>query len=232
MLLSFNMPVIGDDAAHNKALADSAALAAKDSYQQGIDNKLANRFEDARIKFGNLAEFPEPGTEQWAGLAADELKYGLPMHEANYWLIKMGAASANNESIEPYLKKAELRLRQVLELNIDKPERIFKAQQMLSQTTITRQAYVNVAQQKHRGSLSGLKIKLKVYFNEHGSWPQKRRLQDDLNNLLAEEGAARNLWLIHEYWQSSAGFYLTLKNSSSGSSIKMKGNDSGGISVQ
>lgn len=229
-MLSFNVFAIDEDAAHNKALADSAALEAKDSYQEGIDAKLANRFEDARIIFGNLAEFPEAGTEQWSGLAADELKYGLLLHEANFWILKMGSVDASREPIDGYIRKAEERLRQIIELNADKLERISKAQLTLSQLAISKQAYKNSTSQNDRSKLSGLRVMLRLYFNDHGSWPKRSWLQTELRNSLEEQGAAKDLWYIIKYWQSGSGFYLILKNSTSGSTVKMKGNDKGGIS--
>lgn len=232
IFFNFNVLAIDEDAAHNKALADSAALEAKDNYQEGINAKLANRFEDARIIFGNLADFAEPGTEQWARLAADELNYGLLMHEVNYWLIKMGGQDASREPIDAYIKRAQERLRQIIELNADKPERIIKAQQMLSQSTITKQAYANVNQANTRSKLTSLKRVLRVYFNDTGNWPEKRWLEKELKNTLLGMGLSKNHYTVGDYWKSDSSFYLLLKDSAGGSYIKMKGNKQGGISLE
>jgi len=231
-LISANAPALDDSAALDKALADSAAIEAKDKYNEGINAKLANKFGDARIIFSNLADFPQPGTDQWSRLAADELRYGLPMHEAKYWLLKMGTVNAAQAPVDMYLGNAEKKLRQVIELNIDNPERIMKAQELLSQSAISRQAFNNVNKLDNRNKLTKLKISLALFFQDSGKWPDNRWLAQELETVLTDQGAPRKLWKIHKYWNSDAGFYLILKNSDDGSMLTMKANDKGTITME
>ena len=70
--------------------AEMAGKQARDAYQKAQALKLENRFNEAREQFTYTAALKEPGTGQWADLAADELDYGLLLHEANYWVLKLG----------------------------------------------------------------------------------------------------------------------------------------------
>ena len=71
------------------ALADAEEAA--DMYRQAQELKRDHQFEDARIMFDTVANMDDTGV--WGDLAADELRYGLPMFEADYWMVKFGRAS-------------------------------------------------------------------------------------------------------------------------------------------
>lgn len=232
MFISIESMAVDQDAAHNKALADSAALAAKDKYQDGISAKLDNRFDDAQSTFGILVDFPEAGAEEWTRLASDELNYGLLMHEVQYLMAKLGDHNLNSFKRDEYVAKAEGLLQNVIELNFSKPERISKAQQLLSQLTLAKRALENVSQQSGRSIVSVVKFSLKSYYQKRGMWPNKKWLQKQLQSTLEQQGAPKDLWIIKDYWNSSSGFYLVMNDSTSGGITKLKGDEKGGITAE
>ncbi|MFV1992936.1 MAG: hypothetical protein ACC635_03455 [Acidiferrobacterales bacterium] len=151
-IFSFNTSAYDNEAGHYKALAGSAALAAKDEHVKVFDFKVSNIFRDTRITHENLADASEHG------------------------------------------------------------------------------AYQRSSQQNDLSKLTALRLSLNLYFNKKGSWPDKKWMKSELQSVLLQQGASSKLWAIQNYWKSSSGFYLLLKNSVSGSTIKMEGDRGGGVS--
>jgi hypothetical protein len=63
--------------------------AARAAYDEAQALKRSNRFNESRETFQRAAEFSGPGASNWAALAGDELRYGLPLHEAGYLSMQL-----------------------------------------------------------------------------------------------------------------------------------------------
>ena len=151
-IFSFNTPAYEHETAHNKTLAESAALVVKDEHEKTFNFKATNIFQDTRITYKSLADASEPGAD----------------HRSS--------------------------------------------------------------QQNDLGKLAALRVALKLYFNERGSWPDKSWIKSELQSVLLQQGASSKLWVIQNYWKTSSSFYLLLKNSVNDSTVKMKGSREGGVS--
>ncbi len=88
----------------------------------------------------------------------------------------------------------------------------------------------NSSRQNDLSKLTALRVALKMYFSESGSWPDKAWLKGELQSVLLTQGASSKLWAIKNYWKTSASFYLLLSNPANGATVKMKGNKAGGVS--
>lgn len=93
-----------------------------------------------------------------------------------------------------------------------------------------RPGLANSSQQNDLSKLTALRVALKMYFNEKGNWPDKSWLKSELQSVLLMQGASSKLWVIQNYWKTSSSFYLLLKHSVDGTTVKMKGNKEGGVS--
>ena len=117
-----------------KALFDSAQQA-----------KRARRFEDASDLFGRLAVSKSDESDGYSELAQDELRYGLPVFEAQQLLngvaSVMGSPSSGNRG--DLMARAEHLYRQIEAENVADPQRVAEAQRAIDQLLVSRKALAN-----------------------------------------------------------------------------------------
>lgn len=161
---------------------DDNPLAVK-TYNEAQQRKQKLEFAAAREKFEQVAAMSSPGAHKWALLAADELRYSLPIFEAKQWLIKMGSEPGNRVDLLPYMNNAERLLQQVIADNTDKPERVIEAQRLMDDLRISRGAYANVLNSQSLNLAHMLGVLSRSRYHMQGEWPSRQ----DLESMIREQ---------------------------------------------
>ena len=205
------------------ALADAEEAA--DMYRQAQELKRDHQFEDARIMFDTVANMDDTGV--WGDLAADELRYGLPMFEADYWMVKFGRASQDPSKQDTYRGNAKSLYEEIISQNTDKPERIELVQHKLDQLA-TSSAYLKTSREfRLRNSLAPFRMALLQHFNEYGKWPDEDWIRKELGRALKMGRFAEDKLVIDDYWSSDADFRLHLMDHENDTLIKLIGTNNG-----
>jgi len=177
-------------------------------YNQAQQMKRDHEFENARTLFEVVADQDASGT--WGKLAADELRYGLPLFEADYLILKFGQSSHRPKQQDQYRHQAETLYKEIIADNTDKPERIENVQRRLDQLAMTS-SYLDTARDvRLRNALTPLRISLRERFNEYGKWPEEDWLREELGQALGRARYARDKLTIDEYWVDDNRFRLHL----------------------
>ena len=207
----------------NVALADAEDAA--DLYRQAQELKRDHQFDDAHVMFETVADMEDSGV--WGGLAADELRYGLPMFEADYWMVKFGRAYQSPSRQDTYRQNARSLYEEIISQNTDKPERIELVQHKLDQLA-TSSAYLKTSRDfRLRASLEPLRIALLERFNEYGKWPDEDWVRKELGHALKMGRFAEDKLVIDEYWTNDADFRLHLLDPENDTRIKLIGINNG-----
>jgi len=212
------------------ALGDQLSSAggnARNDFQTAQSLKLENRFNEARAKFESIAALDEPGSETWADLAADELDYGLLLHEANYWILKAGSGVGDGKALKTYLANAEQLYQQILELNSHDTERMRDTQQRLDQLYVTRQAIRQSSDAQTMSHLYRLRTYIDAYFSERGEWPEQTELAAELREILKLARLSTKRFLVKNYWRNTNDYYAILMDTEGGPDIKLTGDANG-----
>jgi len=205
------------------ALADADEAA--DLYRQAQELKRGHEFEEARVMFETVVDLEESGP--WGDLAADELRYGLPMFEADYWMVKFGRAYQNPGQQDKYRENAKSRYEEIISQNTDKPERIELVQHKLDQLA-TSSAYLKTSRDfRLRASLAPFRIALLEHFNMYGKWPDEDWIRKELGRALKMGRFAEDKLVIDEYWTSDADFRLHLMDPNGDTRVKLIGVNNG-----
>jgi hypothetical protein len=205
----------------------AAGEQARNGFQKAQALKLENRFNEARAQFDSIAALKEPGTETWADLATDELDYGLLLHEANYWVLKLGSGATDGKVLKTYQANAEGLYRQILELNSHKPERMRDIQQRLDQLYVTGQAINQSANVQAMSQLLRLGKYMDTYFQDRGEWPDQTDLAAELRETLKLARLSTKRFLIRNYWRNTNDYYALLMDTEGGPDIKLTGDAQG-----
>jgi len=205
------------------ALADAEEAA--DMYRQAQDLKRGYQFDDARVMFETVADMEDSGV--WGSLAADEMRYGLPMFEADYWMVKFGRAYQDPAKQDTYRQNAKALYEEIISQNTDKPERIELVQHKLDQLA-TSSAYLKSSREfRLKASLAPLRIALLQHFNTYGKWPDEDWIRKELGRALKRSRFAEDKLVIDEYWTNDADFRLHLMDTENDTRIKLIGVDNG-----
>lgn len=202
---------------------------AAEMYNQAQQLKRNHEFENARALFEIVADQDASGT--WGKLAADELRYGLPLFEADYLIVKFGQSSHRPQQQDQYRQQAETLYKEIIADNADKPERIENVQRRLDQLAITS-SYLNQARDfRLRNALMPLRMSLRERFNEYGKWPEEDWLREELGRVLDRAKYAKDKLTIDEYWVDDNRFRLHLLDQSTRKTLIMEG-DGYNISIE
>jgi tetratricopeptide (TPR) repeat protein len=206
------------------------AEAAKAAYDEAQTLKRSNRFEEARQAFQSASELGGPDPSGWAALAADELRYGLPLQEA-------GALTAQLTQLKdfPSRQQALARIdglyRTMLTDNIAKPERIAEIERRRDQLALARQALKNSEETSTSLNLEQLRERVETYRANTGQWPDRRYLEQNLSQTLRQTGIAADRMVLIDYYPSRETLYVLIRDNTNGSDIKLKG-DSRGVRLE
>lgn len=213
--------------AENDALAKFAVDNARDSYREAQRLKRLNRFDEAHQEFEILVGSTEPGTEQYAKLASDELRYGLPMFEANYWLLKLGSGSQDKEKYNRAMTRAEQLYNKMLEMNHDNPDRVHELQKKLDQLHVTKRAIEQAFFAQARAQLNRLRMFLDQHMNAGQPLPDQRALASELATIFTNARMPADRMIIKRYWKTENDYYLILKDIEGGPDVTIKGDSTG-----
>jgi len=158
---------------------------AKSLYIKAQDLKEQYNFRDSAVLFEQLIAIENNHANEWINLGIDELKYGLPYFEANYWRIKAGSMMANlhYEKVEKYWKKAEQAYRTIVAENIDNVERVTTARREIDNLNLSRRQLVIAYQYDVRNNLNIFKIEIQNKIMMGRKFPNKKQLKKMLQKL-------------------------------------------------
>jgi hypothetical protein len=208
------------------AFADDIQIAA-DMYKEAETMKRDHQFDNARQLFESVRDMDEISSGTWGELAADELRYGLPLFEADHWMVKYARSSDKPERQDEYRQNAQNLYQLIIDQNGDKPERIVAIQQKLDQVAISS-AYLNTARSYSlRSSLEPMRQELRQRFSMFGKWPDETWMRDALVNALTRTRLPKDKLVIDEYWVDKTRFRLYLMDHQTKSGFVMVGDENG-----
>ncbi|HLG22442.1 MAG TPA: hypothetical protein VI382_06475, partial [Candidatus Manganitrophaceae bacterium] len=163
---------------------------------------------------------PSPEARQWASVAADELKFGLPLFEANHWMLQFGKGESDHAGLNRNISRAESLFRRILEENADQPDRILEIQHHLDGLYVARRLIENTFFAKTRSDMMNLHTVMILYFVENNQWPEAPVVSEEAAKLTKE-------LRIKNYTRDRLTYRLLLENTGDRSEILLEGNDSG-----
>ena len=199
---------------------------ARAAYETAQMHKRNNRFAEARQTFAQVSELAGPSALQWAQLAADELRYGLPLHEAGVLTAQLGQA-ADFPNRRRILERLDALYRDLLDNNADKPERIGEIERRRDQLALLHQAVRSGEQASTGRHLELLRQRIEDFRVQTGQWPDRRRFQQELSQALQDAGLAADRLDIVNFYPSSSLLHVTLRDSQTGADIKLNGDGRG-----
>lgn len=132
------------------------------------------KFTEAKDIFLTIAQQENTeGAGHWPQLAADEIRYGLPMFHARYLLTGGGRFSVNPDNTLSNWVEAENLLRQIYAENAGSPERVQEAQSLLDSIHISRNAMKRARQANALSRLSPMKVAFAEFVINQGACPDR-----------------------------------------------------------
>lgn len=200
----------------------------KSAYEQAQALKRSGRFDEARTAFQELAA--ASGGSTWSTLAADELRYGLPLHESNLLIAKM-ARTTDHASRAHLLKRIDSLYQAMLSDNMDRPERIGEIERKRDQLSLARQMAGKAEQDGFTAGLRQLRYRIEHFHNMTGRWPDRRQIETEVSGMLSNAGLAPDRLTLFDFYPTSSSFYATLRDSRGGPDIKIKA-DGGSVRIE
>lgn len=204
-------PATQDGAQDNRASA---------TYNQAQKLKREGNYHKARALLEQIAK-QSPATK-WNAMAKDELRYGLPMFEADNIL-------PNNAMQEPTLLldnmvKVTHLYRQILADNTDNSQRVIEVNQRLDQLTLSIKHMQNAIKASAISRAMPLRIMLMEYLMDTGEWPEPHRLEQLMSHLSGNFDV-----VSYEHNHNKAD--LVIKEAQSGVVLQI-GGDMRGLTIQ
>jgi len=210
---------------HPPARADDVQAA----YSQAQALKRGNQFGEARQAFQELTTL-SGSASKWSSLAADELRYGLPLHESNVLLAQLARAK-DHPTRSQLLTRIESLYDAMVNDNADNPERIADIERKRDQLALLRQMARGGENASLTESLGALRGRIEQYHQRHGRWPDRRQIEAEVASVLREAGIAPERLYLFDFYPTSTSFFATLRDNQGGPEIKLKG-DGGGVRVE
>lgn len=207
-------------------LAPAAAEDARAAYDAAQALKRSNHFSEAREAFKRVAESSGPGASNWAALAADELRYGLPLHESNHLFAQL-AGKMDFPTRHQMLQRLDALYRALLDNNVDNLERVSEIERRRDQLAQLQQTVKVVEQSNTEIHLQQLRMRVEMYRDQTGQWPDRRRLEQELAQTARDAGLAANHFYIVNYYPSSTLFFATIRDTQGGAETILKGDKNG-----
>lgn len=198
---------------------------AKGTYEQGQRLKEQLRFDESRECFEKVAAMDSPGASRWASLAADELRYGLPVFEAKQWLLNVGKSPNDPSHTEHCFIQAEALFRQALKENTHNAGRMQELQRYLDEIAISRRALENAARASARSRAHHLRIVMLQYFVEMGGWPDENRMKSEVCAQVPD-------LTIEHYRREHGTIILEVKDARSNHSFQLIGDARGSVQIK
>ena len=148
-------------------------------YNQAQNLKREGEYHEARALFEQIAR--ESPTTKWGKMAQDELRYGLPLFEADS-ILPNNALQEPNLVLNNMIKVTHL-YRQILADNTDHPQRVMDINQRLDQMTLSIKHMQNAIRASAISRATPLRIMLMEHLMETGEWPEPNRLKQLMTHL-------------------------------------------------
>lgn len=181
--------------------ADNRASAA---FNQAQALKRDGHYHQARALFEQVAE-QDPAT-RWSTIAQDELRYGLPMFEADN-ILPDNAMQEPTLVLNKMLKVTHL-YRQILADNTDNPQRVVDINLRLDQLALSLKHMKNAIKASALSRAMPLRFMLMEHLMETGKWPEPDALARLLANLAGDYDVLR-----YEHGQTQAELVIRDNNS-------------------
>jgi hypothetical protein len=207
------------------ARADDAS-AARVLYNDAQSLKRASRLDAARSSFQHAAESTGPEDAVWADLAREELRFGLPMHEARLLAAQL-ATAGDFPGRRQMLSRIDAIYRQLLADNSDRPERIAEIERLRDELALTRQSVGNAEQSSIDAMLNQLRQRVQRHYAVQRQWPDWPFLENELAEALRQAGLKDDRMYIVNFYPSREQFYATLRDTQSGRDTTIKGDNRG-----
>ncbi|RLT99879.1 MAG: hypothetical protein D9N11_14020 [Ketobacter sp.] len=148
-------------------------------YNQAQTLKREGHYHEARALFEQIAK-QSPETK-WNTMARDELRYGLPIFEADS-ILPNNALQDPTLLLDKMIKVTHL-YRQILADNTDNPQRVMDVNHRLDQMTLSIKHMHNAVKASAISRATPLRIMLMEHLMETGEWPEPNRLKQLLTQL-------------------------------------------------
>lgn len=153
-------------------------------FNQAQELKRKERFNEARALFEKVIEGGSRSDRKWIEMAADELRYGLPIFEADNLLL-------SNNMKTPMLVQQKIDTvahlyRQILADNTEKPERIIEMNKRLDTIATSRRALANAMKASSLSRARSLQMILQQYYMTREEWPDQSTVKKEIHQFLPE----------------------------------------------
>jgi len=167
---------LGDVARPSGRSDDPARRQAYDAAQAA---KRAGRYSEARALFEAIVSSASARSDSLRQLAEDELRYGLPVFEAQQSLNTLGRLSlpGQRDAREAALARAENLYRQIQAENPSNVQRVSEAQRALDSLIVARGALANAMRASALSRVHSLRMAILEHMMMEGVCPDRARLQ-------------------------------------------------------
>ncbi len=183
------------DLLHDQVLAGSVGPdtrsddpARRKRYDEAQAAKRSAHYSEARASFEAVVASADDPNDTLRLLAEDELRYGLPVFEAQQALNSLGRISMPGQqgNLEESLARAENLYRQIQAENPSSVSRVMQAQQALDNLLVTRSALANAMRANTISQVFGVRIAMMESMMMEGECPDRARALE-----LVEQARAR-----------------------------------------
>lgn len=151
-------------------------------FNRAQELKRQMKILQARALFEKVSDSNQTVNRELSAMAADELKYSLPMFEAQNLLLQQSMQPP--DVIKQNMERVGYIYRQVLADNMDDPQRIIEVQRLLDQLQISNNALARMVQAAVMNLAAPIKIALMEYYAMEGRWPDKDAFEELLSSML------------------------------------------------
>lgn len=202
----------------DKPIANSVELSPSpkinDLFNRAQKLKREEQLHEARVLFEQVIEEGSAANEQWLAMAKDELRYGLPIFEADNLMINSAMKDITVQQKDMVM--VTYLYRQILANNMHKPERVIEMNRRLDQMVLTSKSISNALKFTAIGRISSLRIVLMEHYMDMGDWPEKHRLQKLV------ESYSPGIKIVH-YHRKGDQIDLVVEDTRSGVEIEVTG---------
>jgi hypothetical protein len=167
---------LGDVARPSGATDDPTRRQAYDAAQAA---KRAGRYSEARALFEAIVSSASARSDSLRQLAEDELRYGLPVFEAQQSLNTLGRLSLPGQqgAREAAFVRAENLYRQIQAENPSDVQRVSEAQRALDSLIVARGALANAMRASALSRVHSLRMAILEHMMMEGGCPDRARVQ-------------------------------------------------------
>ena len=190
-------------------------------YDEAQSLKRSARYAEARASFEAVVASADDPEDRLRLLAEDELRYGLPVFEAQQSLNRLGRMSMPGQRGNPEeaLSRAENLYRQIQAENPSDIARVTQAQQALDNLLVTRSALANAMRANTISQVYGLRMSMTEFIMMEGDCPDQAQVQKLI------EGTRTRVTLISIESEASGGSLYRFEGNGSKSEVALRCHD-------